>query len=90
MTGILNGGVTMDLNDVLLDPSKYFKNPAEVIAADNLSIPQKLDVLRRWQRDAEQLQEAATEGMTGDEQSRLGEVKAAIEAVEAQAKQRRD
>lgn len=72
----------MEFEQVLLDPKKYFEQPSEVVAARDLSKSQKLEVLRRWQDDAEQLQEAATEGMTGGEQAQLQSVREAMTAVE--------
>jgi len=69
----------------LQSPSAVFDRPADVVDCD-LSHAEKIAVLKQWEVDARQLEEAATEGMAptegvppaaGGERSRLSEVKKA-------------
>ena len=49
----------------MLDPTSVFKNPEEVVASDELNRDQKIEILRRWEYDARQLEVAEEEaGMT--------------------------
>ena len=45
----------------MLDPTMVFKDPTDVIADENLSRDQKIEILRRWEYDARQLEVAEEE-----------------------------
>jgi hypothetical protein len=53
----------IDINKALTNPSAVFKRPHEVVENNDLSREQKIDVLRRWEYDARELQVADEEGM---------------------------
>jgi hypothetical protein len=53
----------IDINKALTNPSLVFKRPHEVVENNDLSREQKIDVLRRWEYDARELQVADEEGM---------------------------
>ncbi|MBZ0259799.1 MAG: hypothetical protein K8F90_04265 [Hyphomicrobiales bacterium] len=67
-----------DYDQALLTPHKIFELPMEVVETESLTTQQKLKVLKRWEADANDMEVAANENMTGGESSRLGEVRKAI------------
>ena len=67
-----------DYDQALLTPQKIFELPMEVVETDSLTTQQKIRVLKRWEADANDLEVASNENMTGGESSRLGEVRKAI------------
>ena len=76
-----------DYDKALLDPSKVFDSPAEIVRSDGLTVTQKLEVLKSWELDATNLSVAQEENMTGGEPSRLDEVRAAIDKLTRLTKQ---
>jgi hypothetical protein len=67
----------------LLDPTSVYGSPQAVVDDARLTREQKIEVLRRWQYDADGLAVAEEEGMTGGEPSRLQQVLGALEALGA-------
>lgn len=54
-----------DIKKAMLDPTKVFKDPCEVVADLELTRNQKIEILRRWEFDAHELEVAEEEaGMT--------------------------
>jgi hypothetical protein len=53
----------IDVKKALANPSAVFKRPQEVLETNDLSREQKIEVLRRWEYDARELQVADEEGM---------------------------
>ena len=51
----------VDLKQAMLDPTSVFKDPTDVVDDANLSIDQKIEILRRWEYDARQLEVAEEE-----------------------------
>jgi len=51
------------------------------VAHPKLSREQKLGILRQWEQDALRLSASEAEGMGGGEESKLGRVESAIQAV---------
>lgn len=62
----------------LMDPKAVFDTPQHVVDDSELDDAQRLEVLRRWEMDARELQVADEEGMSLGESSRLDEVRKAI------------
>jgi|KBSSwiStaDraftv2_1062776.scaffolds.fasta_scaffold3248423_1 hypothetical protein len=58
-------GIRIVIDDVLMDPSRYFSHPAEVLEDVRLSREQKRRILRSWALDAELIDEAESENMRG-------------------------
>jgi hypothetical protein len=54
-----------DIEKALLNPVSVFRTPQEVLEAKDLSRDQKIEILRRWEYDARQLQVAEEENMVG-------------------------
>ena len=51
----------IDVKQAMLDPTSVFKDPTEVVSDENLSRDQKIEILRRWQYDAHQMEVAEEE-----------------------------
>ena len=54
-----------DIKKVMLDPTQVFADPSEVVADLDLTRDQKIEILRRWEFDAHEMEVAEEEaGMT--------------------------
>ena len=51
----------IDVAQAMLDPTMVFKEPKEVVASNELTRDQKIEILRRWESDAHQLEVAEEE-----------------------------
>ena len=68
----------IDLERALLVPSSVFKTPEEVLQSEELSREQKIDILRRWEYDARELQVAEEENMLGSNSDLLDQILRAL------------
>ncbi|HEY2987561.1 MAG TPA: hypothetical protein VGL11_07530 [Candidatus Binatia bacterium] len=73
----------IDFEKALVDPGIVFKTPQDVVRSDDLSRDQKIQVLRRWEYDARELQVAEEENMPGPQPVTLDMVLAALRAIGA-------
>jgi hypothetical protein len=69
--------------DVEKDPGLVFKTPGEVLANNELTRAQKIEILRRWEYDVRELQVADEEGMEGPEPVTLDAVLDALRTLGA-------
>ena len=53
--------IMIDVKKAMLDPTMVFKDPEEVVANTELTRDQKIEILRRWEYDAHQLEVAEEE-----------------------------
>ncbi|TDJ53748.1 MAG: hypothetical protein E2O47_07480 [Gemmatimonadetes bacterium] len=54
-----------DLEKALLDPTMVYTDPSDVVADQSLTRDQQIEILRRWEYDARELEVAEEEaGMT--------------------------
>ncbi len=51
----------IDVTKAMLDPTMVFEEPKDVVASNELSRDQKIEILRRWEYDARQLEVAEEE-----------------------------
>ena len=51
----------IDVNKAMLDPTMVFEDPKDVVADVELTRDQKIEILRRWEYDARQLEIAEEE-----------------------------
>ena len=51
----------IDVTMAMLDPTMVFKEPKDVVASNELTRNQKIEILRRWEYDARQLEVAEEE-----------------------------
>lgn len=73
----------MDFEKALLNPAKEFSHPKDVLAEQSLTLDQKVEVLKRWEYDALELEVAEEENMGGDSPSILSEVLDALHSLGA-------
>jgi|TARA_R100000005_G_scaffold95741_2_gene78487 radical SAM superfamily enzyme len=64
----------IDFDKAMLDPGSVFDTPEEVATRPDLTLDQKIEILRRWAYDASELAVAEEEGMITGEQSLLARV----------------
>ena len=68
----------------LIDPASVFPNPMAVVAEDALSTARKIEILKRWEYDAKEMQVAVEEGFpAGDSGALLDAVIAALHRLGA-------
>jgi hypothetical protein len=75
----------IDVSKALVDPGLVFKTPGEVVASNELSREQKIEILRRWEYDVRELQVAEEEGMEGPQPVTLDAVLRALSSLGAPA-----
>ncbi len=51
----------IDVKTAMLDPTMVFEDPMDIVANDELTRDQKIEILRRWEYDARQLEVAEEE-----------------------------
>ena len=73
----------IDVEKALLDPGLVFKTPGEILANNELTRAQKIEILRRWEYDVRELQVADEEGMEGPEPVTLDAVLDALRTLGA-------
>lgn len=74
-TGALS---SLDIAAAATSPASVFDRPSEVLIANELSRDQKIEILKRWESDAQALQRATDENMSGGEQPPLDEINKAL------------
>lgn len=74
-----------DLERARLNPATVFATPEEILATPNLTRTEKIELLRRWAYDADELAVAEEEGMAGGEPTLQGQILAALDQLEAEA-----
>jgi hypothetical protein len=75
----------IDIEKALVDPGLVFKTPEELLANNELSRQQKIEILRRWEYDARELQVAEEESMEGPQPVTLEAVRGALRVLGAPA-----
>ncbi|ASC71462.1 hypothetical protein XM38_024140 [Halomicronema hongdechloris C2206] len=73
----------MDLDRAMFNPASVFASPGAVCDAQDLSHAQKVEILRRWEYDARELQVAAEENMGEGSEELLDEILAALHQLGA-------
>ena len=76
-----------NVKEILVNPSKEFAHPSQVVSSPDLSDKDKVKVLKQWELDARLLQVASEEGMSGGEQNMLADVKKAQEDLGVEKKE---
>jgi hypothetical protein len=72
-----------DYQEALLDPASVFSAPEEVLERDDLTRSQKIQILRRWEYDAREIEVAEEEGMGDDDADTLQRIVLALETLDA-------
>ncbi|MCC6713411.1 MAG: hypothetical protein IT344_08620 [Candidatus Dadabacteria bacterium] len=71
----------VDIERALLNPSAVFSAPEDVLSAGGLTREQKIDILKRWEYDARELEVATEENMPGSKPSRLRTILKALDEL---------
>ena len=71
----------VDLDKALLNPAAVFATPEDVLWAAGLTREQKIDILRRWEYDARELEVATEENMPGQNPSCLESIIKTLNAL---------
>ncbi|WP_417483137.1 hypothetical protein [Maricaulis sp.] len=72
---------TFDYDKALLDPADMFDTPEDVLTQPGLTTAQKIDLLRRWEYDANEVAVAEEEGMQGEKPLMVRRVALALETL---------
>jgi len=64
----------IDIEKLILNPGKHFKDPEEVLKLKSLNTDQKIKILKSWEYDSRQLQVAEEENMQGPDDNVLNKV----------------
>ena len=72
----------IDMAQARLDPGSVFPSPEDLLENSSLSREQKIDLLKRWKYDAQQVSNAMAEGMIGDNGDLLYRVCRALARLE--------
>ncbi len=51
----------IDMDKAMLDPASVFMEPKDVVTSEELTREQKIEILRRWEYDAHQMEVAEEE-----------------------------
>lgn len=76
----MNQNGSIDINSAVMDPTRYFSHPLEVLEAAGLNRDEKRRILESWALDAQLISEAESENMRGraGERSFLRDAKLAL------------
>ena len=83
MTNPAENTTKSGIDDIIDDPSLAFAAPMDVVRDAAFSDAKKRRILEGWEVDAQELEVAADEGMTGGEPALLQRVQDALRALEA-------
>jgi len=73
----------VNLEQAQLDPASVFANPEEVRDHTELTAPQKIEILRRWEYDESEVAVAEEEGMVDGNPPLLHRILVALEELGA-------
>lgn len=60
-----NPSIRIDVDNAVMDPTRYFSRPCEVLDDARLNRDEKRRILESWALDAELMSEAESENMRG-------------------------
>ena len=72
----------ISFQNALIDPSSEFHHPHDILAVNDFTSAQKLELLKRWEQDARELAVAEEEGMVGNDKSLLSDIMQAIDELD--------
>lgn len=74
--------MSANVKEAVANPSKVFSAPMDVIRTPALTDEEKRAILESWEQEARLLQTATAENMAGGEESRIEEVRKAIDMLD--------
>lgn len=75
----------IDMKRALLDPVSVFPSPEDLLEEPSLKKAQKIELLKRWKYDAQEISDATGEGMIGENNDMVHRVSLALESLEQKA-----
>ena len=66
-----------------LNPARTYRRPMDVVEATDITLREKIAILKAWETDERALQRAEDEGMGGGEHAHLHKVQAAIIQIQS-------
>lgn len=72
----------MDSKNLLSNPSENYAKPEDILHDESLTKKQKIELLRRWEYDARELEVAEEENMAGGPLSQLSDVLKALHSLD--------
>ena len=69
----------IDIKRALLDPPSVFPSPEDLLEEPSLKKAQKIELLKRWKYDAQEISDATSEGMIGENNDMVHRVSLALE-----------
>jgi hypothetical protein len=72
-----------EVERAILDPARMFRDPFDVVADPDLTAAEKRKILKSWEWDALRIEATQYEAPFEDEPSRLGEIRAALRALDS-------
>lgn len=66
------------VDELVLQPTRHFDNPNEVLTYPGLKHEDRLQILESWKLDAQRLADSTAENMSGGEETNLREVSQAL------------
>jgi hypothetical protein len=73
----------MNIEQAMLDPTSVFASPEDIFYEQSLTRDQKINLLRRWEYDARELQVADEENMGGGPPDVLDQVFKVLHRLDA-------
>jgi hypothetical protein len=71
----------INFNKALADPSAVFGSPFRILSCPDLSVEEKIEILKQWEYDARELEVAEEENMQGGGPDVLHEILLALEQL---------
>lgn len=73
-------GTMLEVDDVIMDPTRHYRRPADVLVALSFTHDDKRRILESWALDADLIDDAESENMrgTGGDRSCLREARLAL------------
>ena len=76
----------VDIEIAKLNPSSVYDSPSEVAEDQSLTIADKVEILRRWEYDAKEMQVATEENMPGKNSDILDKILDVLNNLEPDSK----
>jgi len=78
----MNTQMSSGVKEAIANPTKVFGSPMDVVNTPGLTVAEKRGILESWEQEARLLQTATGENMAGGEESRIEDVRKAIDMLE--------
>ena len=80
----------IDIERAMLNPGSVFSSPEDVVKEEGITREQKIEILRRWEYDARELEVATEESMLGNNSDNLYQILEALNKLGIEHDSHRD